>query len=66
MEEGDEVIFLPKEDKELAVAALGGCVSTLKEYLLDQQLLSQRSFNSYIPPSSETEGTVTVLAHNMV
>lgn len=39
----------PGDNKELAVHALGGCVYTLKEFLLDQQLLAQGCFNTYVP-----------------
>lgn len=47
----------PAEDKELAVNALGGCVYLLREYFLDQQLLAQARFKSYIPPDFASGGT---------
>ena len=54
----------PAEDKELAVNALGGCVYLLREYLLDQQLLAQARFKSYIPPDFASDKTK--LANSMV
>lgn len=47
---GDSLGLTPANDKELAVHALGGCVYLLKEFLLEQQLLAQGCFNTYIPP----------------
>lgn len=47
---GDSLGLTPADDKELAIHALGGCVYLLKEYLLEQQLLAQGCFNTYIPP----------------
>lgn len=47
----------PAEDKELAVNALGGCVYLLTQYFLDQQLLAQGRFKSYIPPDFAIDGT---------
>ncbi|XP_050450854.1 probable DNA mismatch repair protein Msh6 [Cataglyphis hispanica] len=50
LNEGDSLGLTPANDKELAVHALGGCVYLLKEFLLEQQLLAQGCFNTYIPP----------------
>lgn len=47
---GDTLGLTPDESKELAVNALGGCVYLLKNYLLDQQLLAQKRFQTYVPP----------------
>lgn len=47
--------------------ALGGCVYLLRDYLLDQQLLSQGRFKSYTPPDfSNTSNAGTKLANCMV
>ena len=46
---GDSLGLSAAENVELAVNALGGCVYLLRDYLLDQQLLSQGRFKSYIP-----------------
>ncbi|XP_043480249.1 probable DNA mismatch repair protein Msh6 [Leptopilina heterotoma] len=54
---GDSLGLTPAEDKELAVNALGGCVYLLTHYFLDQQLLAQARFKSYIPPDFGTDGT---------
>ncbi|XP_074105198.1 DNA mismatch repair protein Msh6-like [Cotesia typhae] len=40
----------PVDDKTLAIQALGGCLYILTEYLLDQQLLALKKFQTYIPP----------------
>ncbi|CAL1689622.1 unnamed protein product [Lasius platythorax] len=50
LNEGDSLGLTPADNKELAVHALGGCVYLLKEFLLEQQLLAQGCFNTYIPP----------------
>lgn len=50
LNEGDSLGLTPADNKDLAVHALGGCVYLLKEYLLEQQLLAQGCFNTYIPP----------------
>ncbi|XP_058798802.1 probable DNA mismatch repair protein Msh6 isoform X3 [Phymastichus coffea] len=63
---GQKTIFFPIDDKELAIAALGGCVSTLKEYLLDQHLLSQGIFKTYSPPSFDVTTNKTKFSHNMI
>lgn len=49
-ESGDSLGLTPANNKELAVHALGGCVYLLKDFLLEQQLLAQGCFNTYIPP----------------
>ena len=61
---GDSLGLTPAEDKELAINALGGCVYLLREYFLDQQLLAQARFKSYIPPDFASDGTK--LANSMV
>ncbi|KAF7387459.1 hypothetical protein HZH68_013136 [Vespula germanica] len=68
LSEGDSLGLTPAEDKELAVHALGGCIYLLKEYLLDQQLLAQSQFKTYIPADSLSENarTETKLMNNMV
>ncbi|CAK9830154.1 Probable DNA mismatch repair protein Msh6 [Anthophora retusa] len=67
LNESDSLGLTPAENKELAVHALGGCVYLLKKYLLEQQLLAQECFKTYIPPdfSSETS-TASKFANNMV
>ncbi|EFN63608.1 Probable DNA mismatch repair protein Msh6 [Camponotus floridanus] len=50
LNEGDSLGLTPASNKELAVHALGGCVYLLKDFLLEQQLLAQGCFNTYIPP----------------
>ncbi|XP_011703725.1 PREDICTED: probable DNA mismatch repair protein Msh6 [Wasmannia auropunctata] len=50
LNEGDSLGLTPSDNKELAIHALGGCVYLLKEFLLEQQLLAQGCFNTYIPP----------------
>lgn len=64
---GDTLGVSPHPEKELAVNALGGCVSLLKSYLLDQQLLAQARFKTYVPPdfSAVPDGT-SKLPNNMV
>ncbi|KAK2589266.1 hypothetical protein KPH14_007823 [Odynerus spinipes] len=64
LSEGDSLGLTPAEDKELAIQALGGCIYLLKEYLLDQQLLAQSQFTTYIPPDFSYVGTK--LMNNMV
>ncbi|XP_011302919.1 probable DNA mismatch repair protein Msh6 [Fopius arisanus] len=59
---GDSLGLTPEDDKELAVNALGGCVYLLKDFMLDQQILSQKHFHEYIPPDvvfslNKMEGT---------
>ncbi|KAF7385811.1 hypothetical protein HZH66_011653 [Vespula vulgaris] len=68
LSEGDSLGLTPAEDKELAVHALGGCIYLLKEYLLDQQLLAQSQFKTYVPADSLSENarTETKLMNNMV
>lgn len=65
---GDSLGLTPAEDKELAVHALGGCIYLLKEYLLDQQLLAQSQFKTYVPAdfSSDNPRAETKLMNNMV
>ncbi|XP_015186133.1 PREDICTED: probable DNA mismatch repair protein Msh6 [Polistes dominula] len=68
LSEGDSLGLTPSEDKELAVRALGGCIYLLKEYLLDQQLLAQAQFKTYVPPDffNGDERTEIKLMNNMV
>ncbi|KOC69993.1 putative DNA mismatch repair protein Msh6 [Habropoda laboriosa] len=67
LNQSDSLGLTPAEDKELAVHALGGCVYLLKEYLLEQQLLAQGRFKSYIPPDFSSESsTASKFANNMV
>ncbi|XP_033224554.1 probable DNA mismatch repair protein Msh6 isoform X2 [Belonocnema kinseyi] len=54
---GDSLGLTPAEGKELAVNALGGCVYLLRDYFLDQQLLAQARFKSYMPPDFTSGGT---------
>lgn len=58
----------PADNKELAIHALGGCVYLLKDFLLEQQLLAQACFNTYIPPDFSAAGSRAGLnyANNMV
>nr|XP_033324145.1 probable DNA mismatch repair protein Msh6 [Megalopta genalis] len=67
LNQGDSLGLTPADDKELAVHALGGCVYLLKDYFLEQQLLAQGRFKSYIPPdySKESSGA-SKFANNMV
>ncbi|XP_076654802.1 DNA mismatch repair protein Msh6 [Halictus rubicundus] len=64
---GDSLGLTPADNKELAVHALGGCVYLLKDYFLEQQLLAQGRFKSYVPPdySNESSGA-SKFANNMV
>ncbi|KYQ47660.1 putative DNA mismatch repair protein Msh6 [Trachymyrmex zeteki] len=68
LNEGDSLGLTPADNKELAVHALGGCVCLLKEFLLEQQLLAQGCFNTYIPPDFSTASSRTGLnyANTMV
>ncbi|XP_054003726.1 probable DNA mismatch repair protein Msh6 isoform X2 [Hylaeus anthracinus] len=67
LNQNDTLGLTPADDKELAVHALGGCVYLLKEYLLEQQLLAQGRFKSYVPPDFSTEiATSSKFANNMV
>ncbi|XP_076238982.1 DNA mismatch repair protein Msh6 isoform X2 [Calliopsis andreniformis] len=64
---GDSLGLTPADDKELAVHALGGCIYLLKDYFLEQQLLAQGRFKSYIPPDfSNQSSTTSKFANNMV
>jgi len=65
---GDSLGLTPADNKELAVHALGGCVCLLKEFLLEQQLLAQGCFNTYIPPDFSAANSRTGLnyANTMV
>ncbi|XP_023245982.1 LOW QUALITY PROTEIN: probable DNA mismatch repair protein Msh6 [Copidosoma floridanum] len=70
LNKADSSQLMASEDKELAINALGGCVYLLKEYMLDQQLLSLGRFKIYSPPdfTSIKKGRKkkTQFAHNMV
>ncbi|XP_043250330.1 probable DNA mismatch repair protein Msh6 [Colletes gigas] len=67
LNEGDSLGLTPDDDKELAVHALGGCVYLLKEYFLEQQLLSRGRFKLYVPPDFSSEPSKTTkFANNMV
>lgn len=46
----DHLGLTPADNKELAVNALGGCLFILKDYILDEQLLAQKNFQTYVPP----------------
>ncbi|XP_057339298.1 probable DNA mismatch repair protein Msh6 [Microplitis mediator] len=50
LNERDTLGLSPADDKQLAVNALGGCVYVLTDYVLDQQLLAQKKFKTYVPP----------------
>lgn len=62
---GDSLGLTPADNKELAIHALGGCVYLLKDFLLEQQLLAQACFNTYIPPDFSAASNLS-LANNMV
>lgn len=67
LNKSDSLGLTPAEDKELAVHALGGCIYLLKEYLLEQQLLAQGRFKTYIPPDfSNKTFEASKFANNMV
>ncbi|OAD61552.1 putative DNA mismatch repair protein Msh6 [Eufriesea mexicana] len=67
LNQGDTLGLTPADDKELAVHALGGCVYLLKEYFLEQQLLAQARFKTYVPPDFSTEASAASrFANNMV
>ncbi|XP_076766173.1 DNA mismatch repair protein Msh6 [Xylocopa sonorina] len=67
LNQGDSLGLTPADDKELAVHALGGCVYLLKDHLLEQQLLAQARFKSYVPPDFSNETSTTAkFANNMV
>ncbi|XP_012344684.1 probable DNA mismatch repair protein Msh6 [Apis florea] len=67
LNKSDSLGLTPAEDKELAVHALGGCTYLLKEYLLEQQLLAQGRFKTYIPPDfSNKTFEASKFANNMV
>lgn len=64
---GDSLGLTPADDKELAVHALGGCIYLLKNYLLEQQLLAQGRFKTYVPPDfSNQASAASKFANNMV
>nr|XP_012231941.1 PREDICTED: probable DNA mismatch repair protein Msh6 [Linepithema humile] len=65
LNEGDSLGLTPADNKELAIHALGGCVYVLKDFLLEQQLLAQACFNTYIPPDFSATSNLN-LANNMV
>lgn len=56
----------PCYEKELAVKALGGCIYVLKDYLLDQQLLAPKRFNTFVPPDSCDGNEGSRFQNNMV
>lgn len=67
LNQGDSLGLTPADDKELAVHALGGCVYLLKDYFLEQQLLAQGRFKSYVPPDFSNESSAaSKFANNMV
>ncbi|XP_031845386.1 DNA mismatch repair protein Msh6 isoform X2 [Nomia melanderi] len=66
LNQGDSLGLTPADDKELAVHALGGCVYLLKDYFLEQQLLAQARFKTYIPPDTSNESSEAKFANNMV
>uniref|UniRef100_A0A3Q1J9U2 DNA mismatch repair protein n=2 Tax=Anabas testudineus TaxID=64144 RepID=A0A3Q1J9U2_ANATE len=53
--ESDSLCLTPKEGYELALSALGGCISYLKKCLVDQELLSMANFEEYVPVDFEME-----------
>ncbi|XP_042560153.1 DNA mismatch repair protein Msh6-like [Clupea harengus] len=53
--ESDSLCLTPKEGYELALSALGGCISYLKKCLVDQELLSMANFEEYVPVDVEME-----------
>ncbi|TNN50390.1 DNA mismatch repair protein Msh6 [Liparis tanakae] len=53
--ESDALGLSPKEGCELALSALGGCISYLKRCLVDQELLSLADFEEYVPVDVELE-----------
>ncbi|KAF7991283.1 hypothetical protein HCN44_002845 [Aphidius gifuensis] len=52
LSDDDSLNLTPANNKELAVKALGGCIYLLKSFVLDQQLLSQKHFQTYTPPDT--------------
>ncbi|XP_004931420.2 probable DNA mismatch repair protein Msh6 isoform X1 [Bombyx mori] len=50
LHQGDSLGLTPAPNCELAIKALGGCVSYLTECLLDIQILGMSQFTSYAPP----------------
>uniref|UniRef100_A0A3Q3ILE9 DNA mismatch repair protein n=1 Tax=Monopterus albus TaxID=43700 RepID=A0A3Q3ILE9_MONAL len=55
--ESDSLCLTPKDDCELALSALGGCMFYLKRCLVDQELLSMANFEEYVPVDLEMEKT---------
>ncbi|XP_070696537.1 DNA mismatch repair protein Msh6 [Pempheris klunzingeri] len=53
--ESDSLCLTPKEGRELALSALGGCIFYLKKCLVDQELLSMANFEEYVPVDVEME-----------
>ncbi|XP_066481801.1 DNA mismatch repair protein Msh6 isoform X2 [Tiliqua scincoides] len=47
--ESDSLGLTPRENSELALSALGGCVFYLKKCIIDQELLTLAKFEEYIP-----------------
>ncbi|XP_034940997.1 probable DNA mismatch repair protein Msh6 [Chelonus insularis] len=50
LNEKDTLGLTPADDKQLAVHALGGIVHILCSYVLDEQVLGQKRFQTYTPP----------------
>ncbi|KAH0568272.1 probable DNA mismatch repair protein Msh6 isoform X1 [Cotesia glomerata] len=67
LNERDTLGLSPADDKQLAVNALGACVYILSDYKLDQQLLAQKKFQTYVPPDMNVaDGKITGPLANMV
>ncbi|KAK0081399.1 hypothetical protein PV325_012235 [Microctonus aethiopoides] len=62
----DNLGITPAEDKELAVNALGGCLYVLISHVLDEQILAQKKFETYLPPdmtlTTNNDGTESMRA----
>ncbi|XP_046478017.1 probable DNA mismatch repair protein Msh6 [Neodiprion pinetum] len=66
LSDGDSLGLTAADNMELAISALGGCVFHLKECFIDQQLLAQGRFESWIPPDHEDRQSSGKFANNMV
>lgn len=47
--DNDSLSLTPKEGKELALSAFGGCIFYLRKCLVDHELLSMANFQEYVP-----------------
>lgn len=50
LDPGDSTHLTPREDGCLALKALGACVWYLSESLIEEEVLTMRSFEKYVPP----------------